>query len=93
MFSTQFATLLLTILIIQVAVAIYAFVVLKNADEINFNKEYTKVFSHYKEDSQKEFVDLIQQEVRWSFEIIIFFAYKTMYYVALFEFSLLAVVE
>ncbi|KAL6429210.1 hypothetical protein ACFW04_008142 [Cataglyphis niger] len=59
-----FATLLLTILIIQVAVAIYAFVVLKNADEINFKNEYAlKVFNHY-EDSQKELVDLIQQELK-----------------------------
>ncbi|XP_050455861.1 CD63 antigen-like [Cataglyphis hispanica] len=60
-----FATLLLTILIIQVAVAIYAFVVLKNADEIDFKNEYAmNVFNYYtKRESQKELVDLIQQEL------------------------------
>ncbi|KAM0731351.1 CD63 antigen [Formica fusca] len=61
-----FASLLLTILIIQVAVAIYTFVVLKNADEIKFEDEYAlKIFNHYKdpEKPQKEFVDLIQKEL------------------------------
>lgn len=60
-----FATLLLTILIIQVAIAIYAFVVLKNADNINFKNEYARnVFNKYK-DSQdnQDFVDFIQKEL------------------------------
>ncbi|CAL1681611.1 unnamed protein product [Lasius platythorax] len=61
-----FASLLLTILIIQVAVAIYAFVVLKNADDINFKEEYTKnVFNKYRDSDQesKNFVNFVQKEL------------------------------
>ncbi|XP_070150099.1 tetraspanin 6 isoform X2 [Polyergus mexicanus] len=59
-----FASLLLTILIIQVAVAIYTFVALKNADEIKFKNEYAfKIFNNYRDKPQKEFVDLIQKEL------------------------------
>lgn len=65
-FPIQFASLLLTILIIQVAIAIYTFIALKNADDINFKEEYAqKIFNNYKnkENNTKEFVDLIQHEV------------------------------
>lgn len=60
-----FASLLLTILIIQVAIAIYTFVALKNADEINFKEEYkTKVFDKYNSSEEtKELVNLIQKEL------------------------------
>lgn len=61
-----FASLLLTILIIQVAIAIYTFVALKNADDINFRDEYkTKVFDKYNSSEEtKEFVDFIQNELK-----------------------------
>lgn len=61
-----FATLLLTILIIQVAVAIYAFVILKNANDIDFKDEYTRnVFDKYTSGNKEivEFVDMIQKEL------------------------------
>jgi len=77
-----------------VAIAIYTFVALKNADEINFKKEYeTKIFNEYNNptsNSTKEFVDLIQKEVRLPFEIILFYTCKTIYHVTLFEFLALS---
>lgn len=62
----QFATLLLTILIIQVAVAIFSFVVLKGADDISFKDMYIKsFFSRYRPEYPDDIaiVDTIQQEV------------------------------
>ncbi|XP_029155456.1 CD63 antigen-like [Nylanderia fulva] len=58
-----FASLLLTILIIQVAVAIYAFVVLKDTEDIKFKEVYGKIFNKYSDSTEdKHFVDFIQQE-------------------------------
>ncbi|EZA58234.1 CD63 antigen [Ooceraea biroi] len=61
-----FATLLLTILIIQVAVAIYAFVVLKNSDGIDFTSVYrTSFFEKYRPENPDDvaLVDSIQKEL------------------------------
>ncbi|KAH0951475.1 hypothetical protein HN011_002049 [Eciton burchellii] len=61
-----FATLLLTVLIIQVAVAIYAFVVLKDIDNIqDFGEIYNKSFflNYDKDTNDKEIVDSIQKEL------------------------------
>ncbi|XP_012542660.1 23 kDa integral membrane protein [Monomorium pharaonis] len=58
-----FACLLLTILIIQVAIAIYVFVAAGNVGEINFEKEYRKnVFDRYNDgQEQKDLVNTIQE--------------------------------
>jgi CD63 antigen len=60
-----FASLLLTILIIQVAVAIYVFVTVKNSGEIDFKDAYAKnLFDNYnKEQEAKELVDTIQEQL------------------------------
>lgn len=62
--TVTFASLLLTILIIQVAVAIYAFVVLKNSDEIksSIREAYEKnIFVNYGTDKEDtEAVDAVQ---------------------------------
>ncbi|XP_011629543.1 CD63 antigen-like [Pogonomyrmex barbatus] len=58
-----FASLLLTILIIQIAVAIYVFVTLKNSGNIDFRNIYSiNLFNHYKDANTeaKELVDGIQ---------------------------------
>ncbi|XP_012218321.1 CD63 antigen [Linepithema humile] len=59
-----FASLLLTILIIQVAVAIYAFVNLNKTEEFHLKEAYTEnVFNQYKTDNDsRELVDVIQRE-------------------------------
>ncbi|KYN41609.1 CD63 antigen [Trachymyrmex septentrionalis] len=61
-----FACLLLTILIIQVAISIYVFVVVKNSDEIDFKKIYTEnLFMKYHPNTEeKEFVDTIQKSLQ-----------------------------
>lgn len=62
-----FACLLLTILIIQVAVAIFVFVAANNAGEIDFGKEYrTNVFDRYKNGNEedKEIVNTIQEALQ-----------------------------
>lgn len=58
-----FACLLLTILILQVAVAIYVFVTVKNSGDISFKDTYVKeVFNHYKDsDEQRDIVNTIQE--------------------------------
>lgn len=62
--TITFASFLLTILIIQVAVAVYAFLVLKNSDA-NANdvrKQYTEIFDSYwqPQAGPREIVDIIQ---------------------------------
>ncbi|XP_012054782.1 PREDICTED: uncharacterized protein LOC105617841 [Atta cephalotes] len=58
-----FACLLLTILIIQVAISIFVFVVVKNSGEIDFRKIYTEnVFMKYgTSQEQRNFVNTIQE--------------------------------
>lgn len=58
-----FACLLLTILIIQVAISIYVFVVVKNSGEIDFRKIYTtNLFMKYNTNQEeKNFVNTIQE--------------------------------
>lgn len=62
--TVTFASLLLTILIVQVAVAIYAFVVLRNSDDIgaSVRKAYAdEIFSRYGKDKEStEFVNDVQ---------------------------------
>ncbi|KAG5339014.1 CD63 protein, partial [Acromyrmex charruanus] len=56
-----FACLLLTILIIQVAISIYVFVVVKNSGEIDFENIYrTNLFMKYDNQEEKNFVNTIQ---------------------------------
>jgi len=57
-----FACLLLAILILQVAVAIFVFVSAKNSGEIDIKNAYTlNLFNHYKNNSEeKDIVDTIQ---------------------------------
>jgi CD63 antigen len=58
-----FACLLLTILIIQVAVAIYVFVTVNNAGEIKFKDAYTiNLFNKYRDsEEERKLVDTIQE--------------------------------
>lgn len=61
--TITFASFLLTILIIQIAVAVYAFIVLKNTDpeHLDFKAEYRKLFDKYWDDSaSREAVDMVQ---------------------------------
>ncbi|XP_015432181.1 PREDICTED: CD63 antigen-like isoform X2 [Dufourea novaeangliae] len=60
--TITFASLLLFILLIQVAVAVYAFVVVKNTDNhINIEEGYTQVFEkYYTNEENKQLVDVIQ---------------------------------
>ncbi|XP_020291325.1 CD63 antigen-like [Pseudomyrmex gracilis] len=60
-----FASLLLTILIVQVAIAIYTFVEMKNSEELNVEATYRKeVFDRYtRSNEDKELVDMIQNQL------------------------------
>lgn len=65
--TVTFASLLLTILIIQVAAAIYAFVVLKNTDteSMSVKEEYTKIFNNYWDQSaDREVIDVVQSTLQ-----------------------------
>ncbi|KYN28111.1 CD63 antigen [Trachymyrmex cornetzi] len=61
-----FACLLLTILIIQVAISIYVFVVVKNSGEIDFRKIYTEnLFMKYPTNTEeKDIVNTIQDKLK-----------------------------
>ncbi|CAK9798106.1 CD63 antigen [Anthophora plagiata] len=64
-----FASLLLFMLLIQVAVAVYTFVVIKNVNNHNFLTEnYEKVFNEYskgdKTDPAVEFIDFVQSDMQ-----------------------------
>lgn len=60
--TITFASFLLFILLIQVAVAVYAFVVVKDADVKN---EYTILFNkYYTDNSSKDVVDIFQSELK-----------------------------
>lgn len=63
--SIQFASFLLFILLLQVAIAVYAFVVIKNNDDhIDIREGYTKLFeSYYINQSNKQVVDTVQAGV------------------------------
>ena len=48
----------------QVAVGVYAFVVVKNSDkQIDITKDYQKLFDSYNETGNKEIIDLVQSSV------------------------------
>ncbi|XP_076277583.1 tetraspanin 6 isoform X2 [Lasioglossum baleicum] len=55
--TITFASFLLFILLVQVAVAVYAFVVVKNPE--NITDEYKKIF-HNQTEAHKEFIDVVQ---------------------------------
>ncbi|XP_015595080.1 CD63 antigen [Cephus cinctus] len=60
-----FAVLLLTILIIQVAVGIYTFILLKNADELNIKENYQSVFNdYYKNNASSATIDAVQSSLQ-----------------------------
>ncbi|XP_015177793.1 PREDICTED: CD63 antigen-like [Polistes dominula] len=61
--TITFASFLLTIFIVQVAVAIYAFVVFKDSN-IDVNKSYSKLFNEYWNTStSREIVDIVQKNL------------------------------
>ncbi|XP_066584832.1 CD63 antigen-like isoform X2 [Prorops nasuta] len=61
--TVTFASFLLTILIVQVAIAVYAFVVLKNSDEeIDVSKAYKELFDKYwVEENSRSVIDAVQE--------------------------------
>ncbi|KAK9298687.1 hypothetical protein QLX08_008055 [Tetragonisca angustula] len=60
-----FASFLLFILLVQVAVGVYAFVVVKNSDkQIDITKDYQKLFDSYNETGNKEIIDLVQSSLQ-----------------------------
>ncbi|XP_003399497.1 CD63 antigen isoform X2 [Bombus terrestris] len=63
--TITFASFLLFILIVQVAVAVYVFVVVKNNDDkINITESYDKLFNNYSVDKDsREVVDLVQSSL------------------------------
>ncbi|KAF7393052.1 hypothetical protein HZH66_008885 [Vespula vulgaris] len=62
--TITFASFLLTILIVQIAVAIYAFVVFRESN-INVNDTYREVFSRYWTSStEREIVNIIQSNLK-----------------------------
>lgn len=57
-----FASFLLFILLVQIAIGVYAFVVVKNNDnQVDITKDYQKVFDNY--DENKEFIDIVQSSL------------------------------
>lgn len=74
---SQFAVLLLTILIIQVAVAIYVFVTVKNAGDIKFKDAYANslFFNYTKDGEERELVDTIQDGVRLFFRLYLIYLF------------------
>lgn len=56
--TITFASFLLFILLVQVAVAVYAFVVVKNPE--NITEEYRKIFHNQTVEANKEFVNVVQ---------------------------------
>lgn len=61
----QFASFLLFILLVQIAVAVYAFIVVKNDDNFrNISEKYQEIFNGYFLNSEsKDFIDFIQKNV------------------------------
>ncbi|XP_076663638.1 tetraspanin 6 isoform X2 [Andrena cerasifolii] len=64
--TITFASILLFILIIQVAVAVYAFVVFKNTDnQISIKSTYTNIFNEYPRNAEEaEIVNIIQSSLK-----------------------------
>ncbi|XP_035741368.1 23 kDa integral membrane protein-like [Vespa mandarinia] len=61
--TITFASFLLTIFIVQVAIAIYAFVVFRESN-LNVKTTYSEVFKHYWDSpTQQEIVDIIQSNL------------------------------
>ncbi|XP_076234273.1 tetraspanin 6 isoform X1 [Calliopsis andreniformis] len=59
--TVTFASFLLFILLVQVAIGVYTFVLAKNEDSINIKTSYQQVFDrYYTSSADKEFVDIVQ---------------------------------
>ncbi|KAK1128906.1 hypothetical protein K0M31_020042 [Melipona bicolor] len=57
-----FASFLLFILLVQIAIGVYAFVVVKNNDnQVDITRDYQKVFDNYNEN--KNFIDFVQSNL------------------------------
>ncbi|CAD1474849.1 unnamed protein product, partial [Heterotrigona itama] len=58
-----FASFLLFILLVQIAVGVYAFVVVKNDNnQIDIRNDYQKLFNNYSEN--KEIIDIVQSSLQ-----------------------------
>ncbi|KAG6797444.1 tetraspanin 6 [Apis mellifera caucasica] len=64
--TITFASFLLFILLVQIAVAVYAFIVVKNDDNFrNISEKYQEIFNGYFLNSEsKDFIDFIQKNLQ-----------------------------
>ncbi|XP_043803779.1 CD63 antigen-like isoform X2 [Apis laboriosa] len=64
--TITFASFLLFILLVQIAVAVYAFIIVKNDDNFrNISEKYQEIFNGYFLNSEsKEFIDLVQKNLQ-----------------------------